>query len=139
MGKKEAKKKQKLRERIAMKMVHVGDKFDETRDDEMFDLKRISMGAKGLKQVVGDEKDDDKRGDARVEMPEVEDDDDSEEDEPLPMKKKLVSFKKNDDEDDDDDDDDDNDGKTSLIEKKNLGYMGDKIANETIDSDEEDS
>merc|ERR1712033_27539 len=94
--KKDAKKKQKLRERIAMKMVHVGDKFDETRDDEMFDLKRISMGAKGLKQVVGDEKDDDKRGDARVEMPEVEDDDDSEEDEPLPMKKKLVSFKKND-------------------------------------------
>ena len=41
----------------------------------MFDLNRISMGAKGLKQVVGDEKDDDKRGDARVEMPEVEDDD----------------------------------------------------------------
>jgi len=136
--KKDAKKKQKLRERIAMKMVHVGDKFDETRDDEMFDLKRLSMGDKGLKRVVGDD-DDDKKGGRKeadaVEMPDVEDSEDSEEEEPLPMKKKLVSFKKN-----DDDDDDDDDGEApSLIEKKNMKYMGDKIANETVDSDEEDS
>merc|ERR1739838_1042554 len=136
--KKDAKKKQKLRERIAMKMVHVGDKFDETRDDEVFDLKRLSMGDKGLKRVVGDD-DDDKKGGRKeadaVEMPDVEDSEDSEEEEPLPMKKKLVSFKKN-----DDDDDDDDDGEApSLIEKKNMKYMGDKIANETVDSDEEDS
>jgi len=127
--KKEAKKKQKLRERIAMKMVHVGDKFDETRDDEMFDLKRISMGSKGLKQVVGDDEKDAGKTAGEVEMPEVEDSEDSEDDEPLPMKKKLVSFKKTDDDDED---------VNALQEQKNLGYMGDKIANETVDSDEEE-
>jgi len=127
--KKEAKKKQKLRERIAMKMVHVGDKFDETRDDEMFDLKRISMGSKGLKRVVGEDQDE-KRA-ANVEMPEVEESEESEDEEPLPMKKKVVSFKKS-------DDDDDGEEAPTLVDAKNLGYMGEKIANETVDSDEEE-
>lgn len=128
--KKEAKKKQKLRERIAMKMVHVGDKFDETRDDEMFDLKRVTMGAKGLKSVVGGDEDDSSINGA-VEMPEVEESESSDEDDPLPMKKKLVSFKKTDDDDDDYE-------ISPLSAKKDLDYMGERVANETVDSDEEE-
>lgn len=126
--KREAKRKQKLRERIAMKMVHVGDKFDETRDEEMFDLKRVSMGAKGLKSVVGDDDDENASTKDVVEMPEVSSDE-SDEEEPLPMKKKLVSFKKTDEEDDE---------ISPIMDKKNLDYMGEKVANETVDSDEEE-
>lgn len=114
---------------LAIFQVHVGDKFDETRDEEMFDLKRMSMGSKGLKSVVGEDDDDDSKGvDGGVEMPEVESDS-SDEEEPLPMKKKVVAFKRTDDEDDE---------ISPLTDKKNLDYMGEKVANETVDSDEEE-
>jgi len=108
--KKEAKKKQKLRERIAMKMVHVGDRFDESKDDEMFDLKRITSG-KGLSAVVDTN-----------ETPDVpEEEGDSDDEDGPPLKKKVVSFARSDQYDD------------NLVGEKNLDYVG-----ETVDSDEED-